>query len=626
MPLQRLIRADITPGEIDLAAAIARREVVPFLGSAVSIVAAKESGLPNAFPSWPAFVKALIQQSGHPTLDPALQISSAGFPDLLQVLIDDTGTRNDVAEVIESHFGRAVPYAEIVKHARLLKLLTEARPPFVLTTNYDNLLEHLWPSAPVFDLYIKDLPSILEYVADPHAPEDRPRAIIKLHGTVEDQARAAVSARDYRRLFTDTNAVQALFLWIGQRYSIWFLGYSLSDPDVQSALFNLQAKVPYRQHFWHKLDFDHRLEPRVRHVQFSIRSFQLQNDLTERIASITGLASHLETLTPVRLFEASDEEFFRTVSVLSRFERPENQAVAHATLHSWYSAIRRETEDWARPLSGNRWQRVLAAEQVLRHLLFIADRFEERKQLSRYVLNFAGGIPISFRLEAAGAIAEGLGYLEKNEHAISDARELIRRHAAHRSHCDPASLAFARSLVARSEARWEQDSEQRWVSLDTAVREAAKAGAAEFHAACLLDRAQIAVGELVGKQDQADRRLLSDGVVAARAALELSLYGGSYRRASIALQRLTFLDEDASHFWAGQATKMQRDMRLPPEPRNQFYLDCAVAVSLWRTRQRHYARTIVRRYDEGWFAAHARSETASAPADTARERSRRGAP
>jgi hypothetical protein len=607
MPIQRLLDEDLTPGEIDLAAAIARGKVVPFIGSGVSIASSIEAGLPKAFPNWADFVGDLVRESGHPALAEAVSLFSTGFPELLQVLIDDTGTRHDVARVIHSRFGDDVPYTDIIARAPLLKRLQQARPPFVLTTNYDTLLERLWPSTPVLDPAITGVAGILEYLSEPTVPSDAPRAIIKVHGTVQRQERAAVSARDYRRLFTDTDAVQALFLWIGQRYSLWFLGYSLSDTDVQAALLTLQSRIPYRQHFWHKPRFTHPLEPRVTHVHFSVRPFEVENaKLTARVASITALSGQLKTLPPVSLFRSPDEDFFRAVIVLSRFELPESQPLAAAIVDPWLTELREETENWTRAPRGAAWRRVLAAERVLRHLLFLADRFEDRKQLSRYLMGVAGRVPPSFRLDAAGAIAEGLAYVDKSdsEHALSVARDLITLYAAKHNR-DFHSLAFANSLVARSEAKWEPELEKKWKALDGVVRTAAQSRAPEFHAACLLDRAWIAVSELLDKWDRANPLWLSEGVVAARAALELALFGGSYRRASIALQRLAFLDEDASAFWAGQAVKLQRDMHLPHEERNQFYLDCSVAVSLWRTRQQHYALTLVARYDKRWLKAHA---------------------
>jgi hypothetical protein len=573
----------------------------------VSTASSIEAGLPTAFPNWEEFVQDLVRKSGHPALAEAISLLSTRFPELLQVLIDDTGTRRDVAEVIRSRFGDGVPYADIIARASLLAQLQQARPPFVLTTNYDTLLEKLWPFTPVLDLEITGLAGILEYLSGPAVLSDGPRAIIKVHGTVQHQERAAVSARDYRRLFADTDAVQALFLWIGQRYSLWFLGYSLSDTDIQAALLTLQARIPYRQHFRHMLRFTHPLEPRVSHVQFSIRSFALeQSTLTARIASITALSKQLGIPSPVSLFRSPDSDFFRAVTVLSRFELPESQSLAAEIVDPWIEEIREETEGWAREPRGPAWRRVLAAERVLRHLLFLADRFEERKQLSRYLMRVAGKVPPSFRLDAAGAIAEGLAYLDEREsgHALEVARGLISLYTA-RKHHDLQSLAFADSLVARSEARWKPDVGERWEALDGVVRTAAQSRVPEFHAACLLDRAQLAVTELLDKQGRANPRWLSEGVVAARAALELALFGGSYRRASIALQRLAFLDEEASAFWAGQAVKLQRDMRLPHEERNQLYLGCAVAVSLWRTRQQHYALTVVAPYDKNWFRAHA---------------------
>ncbi len=603
---------EMSSGEVDLAMLIDRGEVVPFLGAFFTVQAASEAGAMS--PNWEEFVDALVRASGHPPLGKAKSVFNTAYPELLQIVIDNVGTRQPAARVIEQFFGPAFPYEQIEQTSKLVGLVRRMAPPLVLTTNYDLLLERIWPGAPVFDLLTDKLPSILDYLvagyegaAGGSLPRPAaPLAIIKVHGTSLEVGTTAVTTRDYRRLFTDSDAVHALFEWIGQRFSLWFLGYSIRDVDIQSALLSLQSASPTRQHFAHKWKFRHPLEPRIDHLQFNLRSFEVHpGSLTGRIEEILQAAGGLARIRPdtLSIFRCDADDLAHACQLLSRFEMPEVSRMAEPLCDHWFGEIETRTDGWSGGLKGDEWARLLRVERVLRHLLFVAGRFDQRRTLARYVTERWEKVPRAFAADAAGTIAEGLCYVlpAPDDPALECAQALLDRARGRRSTVrEQKELHLADALIHRTQARFTADpADARRLRTESIIL-SAQASAPELQAALLLDVAMEAVQRTVRGAEPDE-----EGRTAARAALELALYGGSYRRAFMALQRLAFLDPDRGIEWASQAATLRRQVRLPPEIRADLYLHCAIAVALWRGRRTRLARQMLAGYDAAWFTTHA---------------------
>ncbi|HEX6746951.1 MAG TPA: SIR2 family protein [Longimicrobium sp.] len=597
-------------GEVDLAMLIHRGEVVPFLGAFFTVQAASEVGARS--PDWEEFVDALVRTSGHPPLGKAKSVFNTAYPELLQIVIDNVGTRQPADEVIGQLFGTAFPYEEIVRRSPLVAVVRRMAPPLVLTTNYDVLLERIWPDTPVFDLLTDKLPSILDYLvagyekAPGGSPPAAPLAIIKVHGTSLEVGTTAVTTRDYRRLFTDSDAVHALFEWIGQRFSLWFLGYSIRDVDIQSALLSLQSASPTRQHFAHKWKFRHPLEPRIDHLQFNLRSFEVHpGSLTQKIEEILQAAGGLARIRPdtLSIFRCDAGDLARACQLLSRFEMPEVSRLAEPLCDHWFGEIETRTDGWSSGVKGDEWARLLRVERVLRHLLFVAGRFDQRRTLARYVTERWEKVPRAFAADAAGTIAEGLCYVlpALDDRSIEYARALLDRARRRRTTVrEQREVHLADALIQRTRARFAADpADARRLRTESIIL-SAQASAPELQAALLLDVSMKAVEKIVGGAEPDE-----EGRTAARAALELALFGGSYRRAFMALQRLAFLDPDRGIEWASQAATLRRQVRLPPEARADLYLHCAIAVALWRGRRARLARQMLAGYDTAWLTANA---------------------
>jgi hypothetical protein len=91
----------------------------------------------------------------------------------------------------------------------------------------------------------------------------------------------------------------------------------------------------------------------------------------------------------------------------------------------------------------------------------------------------------------------------------------------------------------------------------------------------------------------------------------LALFGGSYRRADLALQRLAVLEDDSKRAdqWLRTAGELREEKRLPAEPRNALYLDLTRAIVRKRAGAHQEAVDLMAPYNPVWFAANGLKKT-----------------
>ena len=121
------------------------------------------------------------------------------------------------------------------------KIILELDPKIVITTNYDEIYDHYCISGNAESGY-----NICRYY-DRFAVENirsRVRLVMKAHGCVSDPTKVVLSRSSYYTAKRDHpsfyQVLDALFL----THTILFIGASLTDPDIQLVLENVNISAP----------------------------------------------------------------------------------------------------------------------------------------------------------------------------------------------------------------------------------------------------------------------------------------------------------------------------------------------------------------------------------------------
>lgn len=212
--------------------AVQQHNLVPFIGAGVS----RHSG--DAFPSWWELLDGLN--------DGALERGLFGEAEHTEIdMLLNRGQFLMAAEILRSVFPTDEYHSILdekfnplnVRPAEVHRAIFKLKPPMVLTTNYDRLLE---------DAYANDYgraPKVLTYkdigAAQRHMqssrPQDRP-VVLKIHGTIDEPDSIVLSERDYRDLIYRQPGYRLFLSAIFMTQTVLMLGFSFSDREVMLML------------------------------------------------------------------------------------------------------------------------------------------------------------------------------------------------------------------------------------------------------------------------------------------------------------------------------------------------------------------------------------------------------
>jgi hypothetical protein len=216
---------------IALVAELASRRCVIFTGAGVSACAIAADGITRP-PLWRALLN-MLKDAATPGTDLTVVDDLVGkerFLDAAEILL---------AKIAPADFSRIV--REQFVHPRfgpskMHEAILAIDPKVVVTTNYDDIYDTYCRSGLARDGY-----NVCKYyeghlVNDLRSPV---RLIAKAHGCVSDPSKIVLSRSQYfreRQIYASFyNVLDALFL----TNTLLFVGYSLSDPDIQLTLENV---------------------------------------------------------------------------------------------------------------------------------------------------------------------------------------------------------------------------------------------------------------------------------------------------------------------------------------------------------------------------------------------------
>lgn len=135
-----------------------------------------------------------------------------------------------------------------VKPAEIHKAIFRLRPPMVLTTNYDRLLEDAYAeeyrrAAQV--LTYKEAVTAQRYLQSGRYKNDRP-AVFKIHGTIDDPENIILTELDYRELIYRQPGYRVFTSAIFLTHVVLMLGFSFSDPELKLLLEELRESLKHQ--------------------------------------------------------------------------------------------------------------------------------------------------------------------------------------------------------------------------------------------------------------------------------------------------------------------------------------------------------------------------------------------
>lgn len=211
---------------------IAERRVVLFLGSGISKAAH------SALPTWPELLKRLsakLTKKKDKELVGQL-IRQGKLLDAAQIVRDSTPRADVNAELRAIFQVRPIPYSEIYNDLLALD------PKAIITTNYDEFIEknfeHYSFGAEAHSISDHKSSKLLNDLRSPI------RSIIKMHGSVDDPASLVLDRSSYYEARQENPAMFSIIASMMTVNTVLFLGYSVSDPDIQITLENVNLSSP----------------------------------------------------------------------------------------------------------------------------------------------------------------------------------------------------------------------------------------------------------------------------------------------------------------------------------------------------------------------------------------------
>lgn len=153
-------------------------------------------------------------------------------------LLKFTATHNSRLADMTKRLTEAVqgPYNHPYRSSEWHEVIAQINPSVIVTTNYDKILE----SAPEFNYMVATHTSD---DLDSHIRANDP-TILKIHGSVDEPSKTILTRTDYARLHKEGALSLSVVRALMTTRTFLFVGYSLSDPDLQALLQDVFAARP----------------------------------------------------------------------------------------------------------------------------------------------------------------------------------------------------------------------------------------------------------------------------------------------------------------------------------------------------------------------------------------------
>ncbi|UCI20184.1 SIR2 family protein [Mesorhizobium sp. B2-1-8] len=216
----------------------AERRAVLFLGAGFSIATAHADG--KTFPSWTDLLFSLSEKLPKKVEQDAVRklLKFQNYLDAAQIIWDEVPVADLRQKLVDTFSLKLSSPQDLYRH------IIEIDPQVILTTNYDKLIETalagLSKNADAYNVCLYNQGHALDDIRSPQ------RSILKVHGCVTQPDDIILTRLQY---FEARRKYPAYFQTVSAVLTInttLFLGYSLSDPDIQLILEFNNLSTPSR--------------------------------------------------------------------------------------------------------------------------------------------------------------------------------------------------------------------------------------------------------------------------------------------------------------------------------------------------------------------------------------------
>jgi hypothetical protein len=207
--------------------AVKERKCILFVGSGLSVAA--------GYPTWKSLVDKLMSAAAkaHPSRDLGLKAyaKNGDLLTLAEYARSKLG-KHEYVTLLNDIFDKPLPPQNVHK------LIARTDYRAVITTNYDRLIEAAFASERVLPprTFTSDsIPAMATAFWTPSV------FVFKLHGDTTSPESIILTAQDYDRSILRSPHLRSFLQSVFINYTVFFAGYSLSDPDFQVLLKELTA-------------------------------------------------------------------------------------------------------------------------------------------------------------------------------------------------------------------------------------------------------------------------------------------------------------------------------------------------------------------------------------------------
>ncbi|MCE0558699.1 SIR2 family protein [Motilimonas sp. E26] len=268
---------------------LASRRCIVFLGAGASAGSSNQDTPPKSPPTWKELLDGIKSIASNEASKPIADslIAKEKYLDAAEVLFGSINSA-DFASYIREVMAEPRYQASDI-HEYVLNL----DPKIVVTTNYDDIYDNYCKSGKEQGLY-----NVCKYyeshlVSDLRSPV---RQIIKAHGCITDPSKIVLTRSQYfqeRQNYPNFYKVlDALFL----TNTLLFLGYSLSDPDIQLMLEN--SNITYKASHPHYALVEEGMEESIKKaykeayniyfIEFPSGDFARANEILEELVQLVN--------------------------------------------------------------------------------------------------------------------------------------------------------------------------------------------------------------------------------------------------------------------------------------------------------------------------------------------------